>query len=251
MTDKRDTPPAETGRTRTTIHKEGCGVFTMTDDCMIDDCNTCKCNCGANEPAETTAGPTPVCDDDCILDEGHTGPCEIHRNSWRIVRPEPAAAPVSPPDHPEPFHFWRTVERSGKWITECATCGIEREVAPVSPPQPVSAGTEPEVKLHDTMDAVVWAKEFKRICDANGHYCDEEWMVTWFANAIMVGWDFAKRAAVQSLSAQTPPNEQLVIDLARELYDRFVMGGWEPQDAYPQIRAMLAGSAQTGKAKEK
>lgn len=35
------------------------------------------------------------------------------------------------------------------------------------------------------------------------------------------------------------PAEQLVIDLARELYDRFVMGGWEPQDAYPQIRAML------------
>jgi hypothetical protein len=34
-------------------------------------------------------------------------------------------------------------------------------------------------------------------------------------------------------------NEQLVVDLARELYDRFVMGGWEPQDAYPQIRAML------------
>ncbi len=37
-----------------------------------------------------------------------------------------------------------------------------------------------------------------------------------------------------------PKNEQLVIDLARELYERFVMGGWEPQEAYPTIRAMLA-----------
>lgn len=58
--------------------------------------------------------------------------------------------------------------------------------------------SETEVKLHDTMDAVVWAKEFKRICDTNGHYCDEEWMVSWFANAIMVGWDFAKRTMPRS-----------------------------------------------------
>jgi hypothetical protein len=39
---------------------------------------------------------------------------------------------------------------------------------------------------------------------------------------------------------QPEPPEQLVIDIARELYDRFVMGGWQPQDAYLQIRAMLA-----------
>lgn len=34
--------------------------------------------------------------------------------------------------------------------------------------------------------------------------------------------------------------EPLVIEIARELYDRFVMGGWEPQDAYPQIERWLA-----------
>jgi hypothetical protein len=28
----------------------------------------------------------------------------------------------------------------------------------------------------------------------------------------------------------------LVIDLARETYDLFVMGGWEPQDAHLKIR---------------
>lgn len=50
-----------------------------------------------------------------------------------------------------------------------------------------------EAKLHDTMDAAIWAKEFKRICDEKGYYCDEGWMLSWLANAIMVGWDFAKR----------------------------------------------------------
>ena len=36
-----------------------------------------------------------------------------------------------------------------------------------------------------------------------------------------------------------PSKEELVIEIARELYDRFVMGVWEPQDAYPQIRKWL------------
>jgi hypothetical protein len=33
-----------------------------------------------------------------------------------------------------------------------------------------------------------------------------------------------------------------VVTLARELYDRFVMGGWEPQDSYELIAAIFAGS---------
>jgi hypothetical protein len=42
----------------------------------------------------------------------------------------------------------------------------------------------------------------------------------------------------------TPRSDQLVIDLARELYDRFVMGGWEPSDAYQLIREMLGRDAE-------
>jgi len=38
--------------------------------------------------------------------------------------------------------------------------------------------------------------------------------------------------------------DQLVVEIARELYDRFVMGGWEPQDAYPQIERWLASRVQ-------
>jgi hypothetical protein len=37
--------------------------------------------------------------------------------------------------------------------------------------------------------------------------------------------------------------QQLAVDICRELYDRFVMGGWEPQDAHSQVLAMLAGAA--------
>jgi hypothetical protein len=36
------------------------------------------------------------------------------------------------------------------------------------------------------------------------------------------------------------PRQELVAEIARELYDRFVMGGWEPQDAYEQIEEWLA-----------
>jgi hypothetical protein len=42
-----------------------------------------------------------------------------------------------------------------------------------------------DVDLLQTMDARVWAKEFCRITG----FADEEWAVSWFANAIMCGWD--------------------------------------------------------------
>lgn len=54
-------------------------------------------------------------------------------------------------------------------------------------------------------------------------------------------WYEACNALEKILSAQPPAQtshpteEELVIEIARGLYDRFVMGGWEPQDAYPYI----------------
>ena len=44
------------------------------------------------------------------------------------------------------------------------------------------------------------------------------------------------------MTEPTTTPSQLAIDLARELYDRFVMGGWEPQDAHAQIDAMIANA---------
>ena len=49
-----------------------------------------------------------------------------------------------------------------------------------------------------SMDAVVWAKEFMRIYNDNhqadpGEWIDEDLMRAWFANSIMAGFDEAKR----------------------------------------------------------
>jgi hypothetical protein len=47
-----------------------------------------------------------------------------------------------------------------------------------------------------SMDAVVWAKEFMRIYWENNpqlYYITEDLMLTWFANAIMAGYDEAHR----------------------------------------------------------
>ena len=45
-----------------------------------------------------------------------------------------------------------------------------------------------EINLQRTMDARDWAKEFVRI---NGG--DEDKMIGWFANAIMVGFDIGQK----------------------------------------------------------
>lgn len=62
-------------------------------------------------------------------------------------------------------------------------------------------------KLHSTMDAVVWAREFMRIF--SGHVCgpdetiDEGLMIGWFANAIMTGYDTANNR--KQGSEKVPP----------------------------------------------
>lgn len=66
--------------------------------------------------------------------------------------------------------------------------------------------------------------------------------------AVQVGWESWQAAESQRTQA---PSEQLVIDLARELYDRFVMGGWQPQDAHEMIREMLGTQAQAAQPESK
>ena len=39
------------------------------------------------------------------------------------------------------------------------------------------------------MDAQKWAAEFCKIAKKLGHNIDEEWMIVWFSNAIMVSHD--------------------------------------------------------------
>lgn len=55
--------------------------------------------------------------------------------------------------------------------------------------KPVELGDEAN-KLLSTMDAAPWAKAFSSVSGI-----DEGWALTWFANAIMAGYDAAKRQA--------------------------------------------------------
>lgn len=45
-----------------------------------------------------------------------------------------------------------------------------------------------DINLFETVDATIWAKEFVRL-----HGGDEKLMVTWFSNAIIVGYDSAEK----------------------------------------------------------
>lgn len=40
-----------------------------------------------------------------------------------------------------------------------------------------------------SFDAQDWAREFCRIAKEKGHDLDEGWMISWFACALMRGWD--------------------------------------------------------------
>ena len=46
-----------------------------------------------------------------------------------------------------------------------------------------------------SFDAKDWAEAFCRTAKERGHDIDEEWMITWFANALMRGYDEANMRA--------------------------------------------------------
>lgn len=47
-----------------------------------------------------------------------------------------------------------------------------------------------------SFDAKDWAEAFCKIAKTQGHDLDEGWMITWFANALMRGYDeHARRVA--------------------------------------------------------
>ena len=56
----------------------------------------------------------------------------------------------------------------------------------------VETDKKEEIDLHQTMDALEWAKEFTKVLNKNYSISvDEDWVHTWMANAIMCGWDHA------------------------------------------------------------
>jgi len=59
--------------------------------------------------------------------------------------------------------------------------------------------------LHEDMDASRWAREFMKVWN-RGVQMDEGWMIGWFANAIMCGYDEANRRS-KSQSKPEPGGE--------------------------------------------
>lgn len=50
------------------------------------------------------------------------------------------------------------------------------------------------VNLHNTIDARVWADEFNKVLVSHGEQpIDPGFLIGWFANAIMAGYDHASR----------------------------------------------------------
>jgi hypothetical protein len=82
-------------------------------------------------------------------------------------------------------------------------------------------------------------EKFEKRLTRNSFYCEPGGSLVVDLNAALECLEEFGQAASE---ITRHPSEQLVIDLARELYDRFAMGGWEPQDAHQMIRDMLAAS---------
>lgn len=51
--------------------------------------------------------------------------------------------------------------------------------------------------------------------------------------------DDRTQTSMSHANKETSVPRSIVVGLARELYDRFVMGGWEPQDSYELIEEIL------------
>ena len=64
------------------------------------------------------------------------------------------------------------------------TLGVAGQVSAEPAFQPVDSS-----KVPGSFDASDWASEFCRVASSKGINIDEGWMITWFANALMRGYD--------------------------------------------------------------
>ena len=98
--------------------------------------------------------------------------------------------------------------RLNSWRSEgpCTNYGPCMCEAAATGARPVPAQTE------RTFDAQTWARSFNETLVALGHPPhDEEWLIGWFANAIMCGYDECSRRQEAALSAggpQAPAEDQ-------------------------------------------
>lgn len=108
-----------------------------------------------------------------------------------------------------------------QWVIQKA---IEFKLLEVAAPPAVVPPSPPVVgplNLHDTFDGMIWAQEYVRL-----HGGDVELMHSWFANAIMAGYDHARReGATQGAGSGLHPLSPAV-QRAEELRAMLVKGAF-------------------------
>src|SRR3990167_1847210 len=90
-----------------------------------------------------------------------------------------------------------------EWVAVTASAALTAH----APSGPMRERSNVEtINLHNTIDAKLWAEEFNRVLVARDeHPYDPGFLIGWFANAIMAGFDEATRRA-------TAPLEEALVD---------------------------------------
>jgi hypothetical protein len=74
----------------------------------------------------------------------------------------------------------------------------------------------------------------------NTAYIDANGMAMRACGRCMIQWRDPLRTPTALPASPATGDADLAVELCRELYDRFMMGGWEPQDAHDYVRSALA-----------
>ena len=135
-----------------------------------------------------------------IFTEGRDMRHKLDGNAIASIRALPAQEP--------PIHFvtgMRVVEVCPQPGKEVMPDGSDRAAVEASPGVTAGAtGKDSDADfLRDAgIDGVKWAAGFKAVAERLGHHgMDEGWLIGWFCNAIMAGYDEAER---RSAKAATP-----------------------------------------------
>ncbi len=81
-----------------------------------------------------------------------------------------------------------------------------------------------ESELLNTMDARIWAEEFNRVLVSKGKQpYDTEFLIGWFANAIMAGYDIGYRKAIAETKASARIDEDEVYWILAHRLDTIVL----------------------------
>jgi hypothetical protein len=111
----------------------------------------------------------------------------------------PADSPSSDDSMPDEIVAWpgRVGPMTGEWSAN--THDDERAVAYVRKDSAVEPESPGDTLMRLGMDGKLWAEEFQRTAVLLGYRSmDEGWLIGWFCNAIMAGYDTAANAGLRA-----------------------------------------------------